>query len=114
MFCILLWNSGIWYGSHRQQNIAAGVENGQVENRPRNKILKSASKQSIAPLGLLEFAQISVGEDGAKNRGEIAEHGEGMVPNGRLIFIVPQNVAQVEREHGLIEKIRIKPLVAIK
>lgn len=49
---------------------------------------------------ILEFSQKSVSKDGAENRSEVTEHGEGMIPDGRLVFVVTQNIPQVEREHS--------------
>ena len=49
----------------------------------------------------LELAQQGVCKDGAKDGGEVAEHGEGVVDHGGCVFCQVQLLLQVEGEDGL-------------
>ena len=49
----------------------------------------------------LELAQQGVGKDGAKDGGEVAEHGEGVVDHGGRVLSQVQLLLQVEGEDGL-------------
>ena len=49
----------------------------------------------------LELAQQGVGKDGAKDGGEVAEHGEGVVDHGGRVLRQVQLLLQIEGEDGL-------------
>ena len=49
----------------------------------------------------LELAQQGVRKDGAKDGGEVAEHGEGVVDHGGRVFRQVQLLLQIEGEDGL-------------
>ena len=49
----------------------------------------------------LELAQQGVGQDGSKDGGEVAEHGEGVVDDGGRVLGQVQLLLQVEGEDGL-------------
>ena len=76
-----------WYveGGHSSQGlqqVAENVNDRDVDNR-------------------LELAQQGVRKDGAKDGGEVAEHGEGVVDHGGRVLRQVQLLLQVEGEDGL-------------
>ena len=54
----------------------------------------------------LELAQQGVRKDGAKDGGEVAEHGEGVVDHGGRVLSQVQLLLQVEGEDGLHSIVR--------
>ena len=51
----------------------------------------------------LELSKEGVGEDGAKDGSEVAEHGEYMVDDGGKVFVQFQFLLEVDGEDGLVE-----------
>ena len=76
------WNVEGGHCSQGLEQVAEYVDDRDVDNR-------------------LELAQQGVRKDGAKDGGEVAEHGEGVVDHGGRVLRQVQLLLQVEGEDGL-------------
>lgn len=68
-------------GGEGEDDVAGRVDHGQVEDG-------------------VEFAEETVRDDGAEDREEVDEHGEGMVDDGGVALAVREDVVEVEGEDG--------------
>jgi hypothetical protein len=65
--------------SNRQNSLSECIEDGDVEDGP-------------------VLAHEGVGEDGAKDGGEVADGGEGVVEDGGHVFVEVQHLVEEQRE----------------
>jgi hypothetical protein len=48
----------------------------------------------------LEFAKVSVGQDGTRNRCKVAKHNESVIVDGGFVLGETENLFQVQRQNG--------------